>query len=218
MPPATDAAHEHALTLLTPAMRVVAGRGVERRYRRGALLMQEGDPGGTLYFIMRGLLRAYTARSDGQEFTFGFYGPGEYLGELSLDGGTRSANVIVEQAAVCRIVTRQTLELCIAEQPALAFELLAKVIGRARVLSTRARDLALSDAYGRLSMLLTEAAQPQADGTRWMPTALTQEQIAQQIGCSRTMVTKLLGDLVRGGYLRLDQKRWRLLRVLPTRW
>jgi CRP/FNR family transcriptional regulator, cyclic AMP receptor protein len=206
------------LSLLSPAMRGVAERGVERRYRRGTLIIQEGEPGGTLYFICRGRLRAYTARSDGQEFTFGFYGPGEYMGELSLDGGARSASVIVEDAAVCRIVTRQTLQDCIAEQPALAFELLAKVIRRARDLSTRARDLALSDAYGRLAQLLRSGALPQPDGTHWMPAPVTQAQLAQQVGCSRTMVTMLLGDLTKGGYLRLDDKRWRLLRALPPRW
>jgi CRP-like cAMP-binding protein len=53
------------LSLLSPGMRQVADRGVERRYRRGTLLIQEGEPGGTLYFIVRGRLRAFTARADG---------------------------------------------------------------------------------------------------------------------------------------------------------
>ncbi len=218
MPPTPSGPEEDGLALLSPALRSVAERGVERRYRRGSILMHEGDPGGTLYFIVRGRLRAYSARQDGQEFTFGLYGPGEYMGELSLDGGERSASVIVEQAATCRIVTRQTLEQCIAARPELAFELLTKVIHRARSLSARARDLALSDAYGRLVLLLCEQALPQADGTRWLPAPLTQEQLARQVGCSRTMVTKLLGDLVKGGYLRQDQKRWRVLRALPPKW
>jgi CRP/FNR family cyclic AMP-dependent transcriptional regulator len=218
MSPQVPGAEEDGLALLSPAMRAVAERGVERRYRRGTLLIQEGEPGGTLYFIVRGQLRAYTANADGQEFTFGFYGPGEYLGELSLDGGLRSASVIVERAAACRIVTRPTLEQCIAEEPKLAFELLGKAIRRARDLSVRARDLALNDVYGRLAQLLRDHAVLQPDGTHWMPAVLTQAQLAQQIGCSRTMVTKLLGDLVKGGYLRQDQKRWRVLRPLPTGW
>jgi len=217
MPPTPDDAND-GLARLSPAMRAVAERGVERRYRRGTLLIQEGEPGGTLYFIVRGRLRAFTARADGQEFTFGYYGPGEFMGELSLDGGPRSASVIVEAAAVCRIVTRQTLEACIAQTPSLAFELLSKVIGRARDLSTRARDLALGDAYSRLAQLLRDSAAAQDDGTHWMPAPLTQEQLAGQVGCSRTMITKLLGDLVKGGYVRLDQRRLRLLKPLPTRW
>ncbi len=206
------------LALLPPALRGVAERGAERSYRRGTLLIQEGEPGGSLYFICRGRLRAYSARADGQEFTFGYYGPGEYMGEMSLDGGPRSASVIVESAAVCRIVTRQTLEQCIAADPSISFELMARVIRLARGLSNRARDLALNDAYGRLVQLLRQEAVLQPDGTRWMPVPITQEELGQQIGSSRTMVTKLLGDLVKGGYLRRDDKRWRVLRPLPNKW
>lgn len=215
-PPPTP--EDDGLGRLSPAMRRVADQGEERRYRRGTLLIQEGDSGGSLYVIISGRLRAFTAKPDGQEFTFGIYGPGEYMGELSLDGGPRSASVVVESTAVCRIVTRQTLERCIAEDPTLAFELLTKVIHRARDLSTRARDLALNDAYGRLALLLQSQGVPQADGSLWLPQKLTQAQLAQQIGCSRTMVTKLLGDLVKGQYLRLDEKRWRVLRRLPEHW
>jgi CRP/FNR family cyclic AMP-dependent transcriptional regulator len=208
----------NGLSLLPASLRAVAERGVSRRYRRGTILIEEGEPGGSLYFIESGVLRAYSAGSDGQEFTFGYYGPGEYMGELSLDGGPRSASVIVEEAADCRIVTRQTLEQGIASDPALAFELLAKVIQRARDLSARARGLALDGAYGRLAVLLQQGSVPQPDGTRWMPKALTQEQLARQLGCSRPMVTRLLGDLVKGGYLRHDERRWRLLRPLPPKW
>ena len=208
----------NGLALLSSALRAVAERGIERRYRKGTILIEEGESGGALYFIVSGRLRAYSARADGQEFTFGFYGPGEYMGEMSLDGGPRSASVIVDETAVCRIVSKPMLEQCIAQEPAITFELMAKVIRLARGLSTRARDLALNDAYGRLVQLLNGQAQAQPDGTRWMPTVLTQEQLAQQIGCSRTMVTKLIGDLVKGAYLRQDDRRWRLLRDLPPKW
>ena len=206
------------LELLSPTLRAVAERGTERRYRKGTILIEEGANGDALYFILRGRLRAYSARADGQEFTFGYYGPGEYMGEMSLDGGPRSASVIVDEASTCSVVTRQTLTQCIAQDPAITFELMAMVIRLARSLSTRARDLALNDAYGRLAHLLRESAAPQADGTQWMPNALTQEEMAQQVGCSRTMVTRLLGDLVRGGFLRRDERRWRLLRPLPPKW
>lgn len=209
---------DDGLNRLPPALREVALRGVERRYRKGAILMQEGDPGGTLYFIVSGRLRAYSASAEGQEFTFGYYGPGEYMGEMSLDGEPRSASVIVETTSVCRIVSRATLEACIAQDPGITFLLLGKVVRLVRALSVRARDLALNDAYGRLVQLLRDGAELQADGTHWMAMPLTQEQLAQQVGCSRTMITKLIGDLTKGGYICLDERRWRLLRPLPPKW
>ena len=54
------------LALLPPALRAVAVRGSERRYRKGTILIEEGEPGGALYFIVRGRVRAYAARADGQ--------------------------------------------------------------------------------------------------------------------------------------------------------
>jgi CRP/FNR family cyclic AMP-dependent transcriptional regulator len=206
------------LSLLPPALRNMALMGMERRFRKGSILIQEGEPGGTLFFIVSGQLRAYSTGVNGQEFTFGYYGPGEYMGEMSLDGEPRSASVIVESAVVCRIVTRAVLEQCIAQDPSITFLLMAKVIRLVRALSLRARDLALNDAYGRLVKLLRDEALLQPDGSHWMPHTLTQEQLAQQVGCSRTMITKLLGDLVKGGYMHQDEKRWRLMRPLPPKW
>jgi CRP/FNR family cyclic AMP-dependent transcriptional regulator len=213
--PATN--EEDGIALLPAPLRAVAESGVERRYRKGTILIEEGEPGGLMYFIVKGKLRAYSAAKDGHEFTYGYYGPGEYMGELSLDGGPRSASVIVEDSAVCRIVSRQQLERCIAADPTITFELMSKVIRLARVRSTRARDLALNDAYGRLVQLLREGSEPQPDGTHLMRNALTQEQLAQQVGCSRTMVTKLLGELVKGGWLQLDNRHWRTLKTLPPK-
>jgi len=71
----------------------LAAQGVQRRYRRGALLIQEGETGDTLYIVLQGRLRAFLADDQGKELTLGTYGPLEYVGEMSLDGGPRSANV-----------------------------------------------------------------------------------------------------------------------------
>ena len=66
------------------------------------------------------------------------YGPGEYLGEMSLDGGPRSAKVITLEASGCVVITRKTLERHIAEQPQFAFELIDRVIRRARAATSSA--------------------------------------------------------------------------------
>ena len=208
------------LQLFTPRLAALAARGVQRRYRAGSVLIHEGAPGGSMYFVREGLLRTYTAREeDGAEFTFGFYGPGETLGEMSLDGGLRTASVVVEEAAQCAYVDRELLRAGIAQDPDLAFELIGLLTRRARMLSNCARDLALTDVYGRLRLLLRATAQPQADGTLRMPYPLTQVQLAQQIGCTRPMVSKLLNDLNKGDYLRLDgsgkKRRLTILKALP---
>jgi CRP/FNR family cyclic AMP-dependent transcriptional regulator len=218
----TTPPHPESFSAFTPLLARVAAQGVVKRYRRGVILMQEGEPGGALFFVLGGLLRAYHARADGREFTFGFYGAGETLGEMSLDGGKRSANVAVELAAECSFVTRTTLERCIAQEPALAFALLGLVARRARNATNTAAELALDQVYDRLVRLLHAGSVVEADGVRRMVYPLTQEQLAQQIGCARTMVTRLLGDLVQSGSLRQEKRPqgrvWVILKPLPAGW
>src|ERR1051325_5419858 len=140
MPP-RGAAHERArrdamasgsLDDLPDPLRALVRRGIERRYPKGTLLIHEGDQGSSLFIILSGRLRAYGTNGAGREFTYGVYGRGEYLGEMSLDGGPRSASVVTLEASVCVMVTRDTLLAHIAEHPDFALELLAKVIRRAR--------------------------------------------------------------------------------------
>ncbi|HET7865296.1 MAG TPA: cyclic nucleotide-binding domain-containing protein, partial [Burkholderiaceae bacterium] len=129
-------------TFASNALRALAARGSTRRYRRGTVLIEEGDLSDSLYIILSGRLRAYSAASNGREITYGVYGAGDYLGEMSLDGGPRSASVITLEASVCAVVTRHTLTQHIAEYPEFAFELLAKVIRRARAATLSAKQLA----------------------------------------------------------------------------
>jgi CRP/FNR family cyclic AMP-dependent transcriptional regulator len=213
--PDTDAA---LLGALSEPLRALARRGEIRRYRKNTLLIEEGDHGDTLYLILAGRLRSYASGDKGREITYGVYGPGEYLGEMSLDGGPRSANVITLEASSCAVITRTTLQQHIAEHPEFAFELIAKVIRRARAATLSAKQLALNDVYGRLVLLLDGLAVAQPDGTRLIEERLTHQELANRLGCSREMVSRLMKDLELGGYLQPQPGQWRLPRALPARW
>lgn len=206
------------LPALSDALRALARRGEVRRYRKNTLLIEEGDHGDTLYLILAGRLRSYASGDKDREITYGVYGPGEYLGEMSLDGGPRSANVITLEASTCVVITRTTLQQHIAEHPAFAFELIAKIIRRARAATLSAKQLALNDVYGRLVLLLNSLAVVQPDGTRVFGERLTQQEMAHRLGCSREMVSRLMTDLAKGGYLLQDGPRMVLARPLPARW
>ncbi|MDM4767098.1 Crp/Fnr family transcriptional regulator [Pelomonas sp. SE-A7] len=200
------------LALLPPTLRALASRGVLRAYRKGTLLIEEGEQGDSLYLIVSGRLRAYGGDGRGREITYGVYGPGEYVGELSLDGGPRSASVITEEASRCVMLTRASLLTHMAMHPDFALEILTKVIQRTRAATQAIKQLALNDVYGRLKALL-DSGEPER-GPR-----LTHQAMAQRLGCSREMVSRLLKDLETGGYLeRLTAGRYRILKPLPSRW
>jgi CRP/FNR family cyclic AMP-dependent transcriptional regulator len=206
------------LDALTPSLRALAARGVAKSYRKGQRLIEEGDTSDSLYIITKGRVRVFGSGDNGREITYGTRGVGEYVGEMSLDGGPRSANVEAIEALECMQVTRQTLLLHISEHPEFALELLSRVIRRARSTTLSTKQLALNDAYGRLVLLLNSLAEAQPDGTRLIPERLTHQEIANRLGCSREMVSRLMKDLEGGGYIGEAAPYYRLLKALPARW
>lgn len=196
----------------------LAALGVQRRYRTHAVLIEEGDHGDTIYIVLSGRLRAFVSDARGREVTLGYHGPGEYVGEMSLDGGPRSASVQAVEPSVCAVVTRETMLRHIAAEPEFALGLIVRLIGRARLATESARSMALLDVYSRLRRLLEERAQAQPDGTRSIAERLTHQAIASEIGCSREMVSRLLKDLEAGGYIRSSERRLVLVNGMPARW
>ncbi len=207
--PLSQTRHTHALAAL----------GTRRQYRKGTLLIQEGEQGDTIYIVIAGQLRTFLAGPKGKELTLAHYGPLEYVGEMSLDGGKRSANVEVVEPTTCAVVSRDVLLRYIAEHPDFALELMGRLIRRARLATESARSVALIDVYGRLAKMLHERAGPEdAAGERRIAERLTHMQLAQHLACSREMVSRLLKDLETGGYIEVRERRIVLLKRLPARW
>jgi CRP/FNR family cyclic AMP-dependent transcriptional regulator len=51
-----------------------------------------------------------------------------------------------------------------------------------------------------------------------VPEKLTQQDIAERVGASRDMISRLLKDLVTGGYLSITDKKITILKKPPTAW
>ncbi len=213
---------------MSQAWRAVARRGIARSLRAKTTFIFEGDPGGAIYILLQGELRAFGDDADERELTYGRYGPGQVVGEMSLDGGARSAHVEATVASVVVLVTRQTLLGYLREQPDFAFELLAQVIARAREATAKLHRMALTDAYGRLKRLMEDeqrrqdASLPRGTAPRGAAAvplclAMTQAAIAKELGCTRERVSHLLKSLEQAGYVARGSRQVSLLKPLPPR-
>lgn len=216
-PPAVDVGA--LIDALPQSLGRLARRGLARPYRKGVILIDEGDRGDSLYIILSGRLRAFSSNVEqDREITYGIYDPGEYVGELGLDGGLRAASVVTLEPSVCAVVTRDTLEAHIAEHPEFAFELLSKVIARARAATLTARRIALNNVYGRIKLLLESmVSAPGADG--WAVAELmTHRDMAARVGCSREMVSRIMKDMENGNHVRVADSKLRVRLPLRARW
>lgn len=204
---------------MTPSLQRLAARGIVRRYRRGTQFITEGDHGDTLFIVLEGRLKAFSEDADGRELRYAEYGPGDYVGEMSLDGGPRAASVATLTPCRLAMVTRATLQAHLAAEPEFAFELLAKVIRRARAATVGMREIALNDVYGRLKLRIDQLATADGAGGRRVAQPPSHATLAASIGCTRSMVSRVLKDLERGGWLVVEPAgAWRLPRELPAKW
>jgi CRP/FNR family cyclic AMP-dependent transcriptional regulator len=206
-------------------LRALAERGVKRRFAKDKVLINEGEIGDTLFIILSGRLRSFSADdADDREFIgreereiiYHEYGPGEYIGEMILKDGKRSASVKAIEDSVCSVVNRRTLEVFIAENPAFALELIAKLIELVRKTTLLVNQLAFKDVYYRIKFLFESLAQTQPDGSRLVAQSLTQREIAGRIGSSRPMVNKVMKHLKDGGFTDDTSAPLRLLKNLPS--
>jgi CRP/FNR family cyclic AMP-dependent transcriptional regulator len=206
------------LTPLQPeTLRAIASTGVIRTFPKNTVLINEGDVGDGLYVILSGRVKVYASNEAGREFVIDFHGPGEYVGEMTLDGAPRSASVITVEPTTTAVVNRAHFRDFILAHPDFALHLIERLIHRVRVTTGNLKSLALSDVYGRMARLLNALAQP-VDGRMVVPEKLTQQDIADRVGASRDMIGKLMKDLTGGGYIAVEDRTITLLRKLPTGW
>ncbi|HEY2256131.1 MAG TPA: Crp/Fnr family transcriptional regulator [Variovorax sp.] len=195
----------------------IAPHGLTRAFPAHAILINEGDTTDSLYIVLSGRVKVYASSHDGREVVLTEYGPGEYFGELSLDGEKRSASIKALEACCCRVVQGSELRQFLTDHPDFALHLTRKLIGMVRRLTSQLRSMALQDVYGRMVGVLTELSDPVGQ-ERVLRRRLTQQDIADRVGSSREMVNRVMKELTAGGYVAQRDGRLVILRKLPPAW
>ena len=200
-----------------PLLEAIARRGGVRSFPANAILINEGDTTDSLYIVLTGRVKAYSSDEHGREVILGEHGPGEYLGELSLDYQERSASVKTLEPTTCCIVPGADLRQFMAEHPDFALHLTHKLIHMVRRLTGQVKSLALQDVYERVARVLNELSVSQGE-QRVIPRRLTQRDIAERVGSSREMVNRIMKDLTSGGYVSLRDGHIVIHKKLPSAW
>jgi CRP/FNR family cyclic AMP-dependent transcriptional regulator len=198
-------------------IRQIAEQGKVRRYPAGSIIINEDDPGEAIFIILSGRVKTYSVNAAGREVIYNTHGPGEYLGEISLDGGTRSASVVTLEPTTCSIVQGAELREFMRQHPEFAEHLVLKLIRLLRRSTLRVKSLALMDVYGRVAQLINTESELE-DGVRIVRERYTQQDIADRVGSSREMVSRILKDLTLGGYISVTGRRIVVHRKLPDAW
>ena len=113
-------------------LRALSERTAVRSLPADTVLMRQGDPAGPLYAVLRGRLRIYLDDPTGKEVVVDVRGPGQYLGEMALDGSPRSASAKALEPCEVAEIPREELKGLLAKHPEIALHIIRNLIGLAR--------------------------------------------------------------------------------------
>jgi CRP/FNR family transcriptional regulator, cyclic AMP receptor protein len=189
---------------------------IRRAYPKNTILISKGDKSDQLFVVLKGKLKVSITDASGKEIIMSLLGAGDYFGEMAMiDGESRSATIVTTQASEVLTISRDDFHRTLMSSPELMFELLKVLARKVRIATDKLESLAFEDVYGRLVKLLIQLARPHEDV--WIvEDRLTHQEIANMIGSSREMVTRILKALTSGGYISIDRKRITIKRKLPA--
>ena len=204
--------------LSSAALAEIEQHGTVKSFRKNTIVINQDDETYSLYVILSGSVRVFISGEDGREAVLNHQSAGDYFGDLALiDKQPRVASVMTTEASRFMIISREDFMACLSKNPEIAINLIKPMTSRMRMLAKNVSSLALLDVYGRVARVLLEQAEEQADG-EMITEKLTQQEIADMVGASRAMVSRILKDLKAGGYISVDKKRITIHQKLPSRW
>ena len=195
----------------------LARMGRVQRFAPHTIVLIEGDFSDGVFVILKGRVKAFVSEPNGGEIVLTVLGPGECFGEMTLDGGPRVASVITLENVSCSVFSRTALRAAIAGDPECALWIIVLLIARTRLATKLIKDLALHDVYQRVTHLLQSLAH-ESSGKSVVSERLSQQEIAHRVGASRDMVSRVIKELIAGGYIAVEHKAITLIKKFPLRW
>ena len=169
------------------------------------IVVQEDEPGESLYIIISGEVKVSSYTMDGREIVLALLGKGSFFGEMSLlDEEPRSATVTTMQDSRFAHIRRRDLVPLLLKQPAITLKLLADAAARLRRTSRVLGRISSMDVPHRLYAYLIDHCQrfSQQDNDGWCTTVLpTHQLLADQLSTSRETISRAISALKKKGFL-----------------
>lgn len=185
-------------------LELVARMAVKRKFARHRTIVYAGDKTNSLFVIVNGSVKVLSRDAEGREVILAFLGKGECFGEMGLiDGSPRSADVVAFDACELLEISRDDLVKAVKDNADLSLNIMRSLVTRLRQANWKIEGLALMDVYGRVAKNLFDLSEV-VGGVRIIQRKVTKQDMAKLVGASREMVTRVMKDLERSGYIRME--------------
>ena len=180
-----------------------------RRYPPRTDVFRPGDPAGTLYYVINGSVSIIT-EDDDRELVLGYFGTGEFVGEMGLFIESDRREVILRTRTPCELgeISYERLYQLFdgplsGDATKIVYAIGAQLSRRLLDTSRKAGRLAFLDVTDRIIRTLHDLTrEPEAmshpQGTQLR---VSRQELARLVGCSREMAGRVLKKLQVDGVL-----------------
>jgi len=188
-------------------------------YEKGAVIFLRGAPCDLVFWLLKGCVKLYLPHEDGSRTLVDLARPGDFLGFVN-DRDSRGRRHLLEAHALMKcsvgLFTRDQIALLLSKlDHAGTIHLLEQLNVAWSTMFERYICFLGSPFRMRLETVLnglgTRFGIDDERGTLLVP-ELSHEDLAEMIGSSRPMVSKLIGDMIEEGLLERGEKRHFILR------
>jgi len=179
------------------------------RLSRDGILFREGERADSVYLIESGKVAVRISTPEGAPVTLAVLGAGSAVGELALVGDDehRTATVQAVEPVIALTLRRRDFAELRRQHPSITEFLVKSLAATVRRLDTQLVEAFKLPAEVRIRRRLHALAQVYDTGSQVIEVDLTQEELAQLAGTTRSTLNQVLREEERRGTLTLGRGR-----------
>jgi CRP/FNR family cyclic AMP-dependent transcriptional regulator len=194
-------------TLRKNELDILFRKGKLEFHKKNATIISEGDLCDCAYLIHSGKVKIILGDRQGREVVLSELTTGEYFGEMALiDRNKRSATVIAKEDTELTVISRQSFRECLRSNPDISEQIMLGLVINLRGANKKIASFVFASAYERVVSMLLALAKYK-DGLLVIDEKLTQQHMANVVGVSREMVSRILKNLADDGHIKITGKR-----------
>ena len=168
-----------------------------RQVGKKEMIFHEDDELRSIYFINTGKVRGFKMNNDGKELVTGLYGPGEFLGYMSvLEGGRVAEAAEAIEATELAIIPREELQALLYRDRDVSMRFIKMLTREVKEKEERLLDLAYASVRQRVAQALLHLHKRFGEDTATtLGVQISREDLATIVGTATESLIRALTDL-----------------------
>lgn len=183
-----------------------------KRATRNELIFYQGDTAYGFFVVATGKVKIFKMSPEGKEQILLIANPGDSFAEAALFSGGRfpaSAQALEDSELV--VISRERFVTMIEKNPEIAVNLIARLAGLLRKMTSLVEELSLTDVTTRLAHYLVNQTEPQQAGTVTIQLEERKGVLAAQLGTIPETLSRSFARLVKENLIAVDGAEIRIL-------